>query len=284
VNAARPPAVEAAIAGIAAALGLEAPDIAELEGGVANRSFRLRARGQEFVVKLAGEAAGTLGSSRRSAFAMHSLAAHAGLAPPVVLADEPAGILVTRLAPGRVPDATEFESSAMLRRVGAWIARLHALPPPSSLPVVDFGERAAAYLTRLVEQGNPFAKGLLRELERRRATLPAPARLASCHHDLHHRNFIDDGNVLLAVDWEYAGPGDPATDLVSCIGYHGLEGAAVEALLEGYGGAAAELRARIAALGWIFDCLWFGWNATARLVGLAVEPAEQARLAARLAR
>ena len=284
MNAARPPAAEAAIAGIAAALGLEAPEISELEGGVANRSFRLRARGREFVVKITGEAAGALGANRRSAFAMHSLAAREGLAPPVVLADEPAGILVSRLAPGQVPDADDFESAAMLRRVGAWIARLHALPPPSGLPAVDFGERAAAYLTRLVEQGDSFAKKLLRELERRRADLPAPARLASCHHDLHHRNFIDDGNVVLVVDWEYAGPGDPAADLASCIGYHRLEGAAIEALLEGYGGASAELRGRIAALGWIFDCLWFGWNATARLVGLGAPPAEQARLAARLAR
>jgi thiamine kinase-like enzyme len=89
---------------------------------------------------------------------------------------------------------------------------------------------------------------------------------------------------LLAVDWEYAGPGDPAADFAACIGYHALDGAAVDALLDGYGPAGFALRERIGALGWIFDCLWYGWNATASLEGLEIDRAEQAELAARLAR
>jgi len=150
--------------------------------------------------------------------------------------------------------------------------------------VVDFGERAAGYLVRVLASGtSAFAVELARELERRRSALPGLARLASCHHDLHHRNFIGDGARLLAVDWEYAGPGDPAADLAACIGYHALGDAAVDALLAGYGRPDPALRARIAALGWIFDCLWFAWNAAAELAGLAPDPAEQSRLAARLA-
>jgi thiamine kinase-like enzyme len=108
-------------------------------------------------------------------------------------------------------------------------------------------------------------------------------RLAACHHDLHHRNFIDDGRRLLAVDWEYAGPGDPAADLASCIGYNGLRADGIDALLAGYGHAGAELRERVAQLAWIFDCLWFGWNAAAGLAGSAPDANEQASLEARLA-
>jgi len=44
------------------------------------------------------------------------------------------------------------------------------------------------------------------------------------------------------------------------------------------------MRQRIGALGWIFDCLWYGWNGVAALEGLAIDGAEQAALAARLAR
>ncbi len=57
---------------------------------------------------------------------------------------------------------------------------------------------------------------------------------------------------------------------------------AVDALVDGYGGGAA-FRARVASLAWIFDCLWYGWNAVAAQDGLAPDPAEQSRLAARLA-
>lgn len=274
-------------AGVAAAidaLGLARPVVTPLAGGILNRSFRLREGDEDFVLKLAGQAAPALGASRRSEFAMQALAAGAGLAPPVVLADEARGFVVSRHASGRTLSAGDMQDARLLARIGAWIAALHALPPPVGLAVVDFGERAAGYLSRLqlVAPGG-FTERLADELAARRAALPGPARLAACHHDLHHRNFIYDGRRLLAVDWEYAGPGDPAADLASCIGYHGLRGERVDALLAGYGHSDAELRARVGALAWIFDCLWFGWNAAAGLAGAAPDANVQARLAARLA-
>lgn len=275
--------ITAEVAAAVSALDLGPVEVTAITGGIANRSFRLRASGQDLVLKFAGDSTDALCASPRSELAMHTLAARAGLAPPLVMADPARGYIVSRHAPGRTLSSADFGDAQLLRRVGAWIAALHALHPPSGLPAVDFGERAAGYLARVVEQGDdPFAADLFRELGYRRAALPAPGRLTACHHDLHHRNFIDDGERLLAVDWEYAGPGDPAADLASCVGYHGLDGAAFAALLDGYG-AQPPLVERIAAIGWIFDCLWYAWNAAAELAGLAPDPAEQLRLAARLA-
>ncbi|MBM4219213.1 MAG: phosphotransferase family protein [Gammaproteobacteria bacterium] len=275
---------DARIATAVQALGLARPKVVALDGGVANRSYRLRAAGQDLALKLTGESADALGANPQSELAMHSLAAGAGLAPPVVLADPARGFIVSRFVTGRVLSADDFGDPRLLLRVGAWVAALHALPVPAGLPRVDLGERAAGYLARVVAQaGDRFARDLMSALALRRAALPPPARPAACHHDLHHRNFIDDGARLMVVDWEYGGSGDPAADLASCIGYHDLGEAAVEALLAGYGSPDAALRARIAALGWIFDCLWYAWNAAAELAGLAPDPAEQARLAARLA-
>ena len=283
MSAALPAEIEARLAAAAAALDLERPTIMELSGGVSNRTFRLRDRSHDYVLRLAGLSAAGLGASGTSEVAMQALAADAGLAPPLVLADVAAGLVVSRYVAGRMPTARELQDVRLLRRVGAFIAQLHALEPPPGLPVVDFGERAAGYLDRVAAAGvDVFALRLQRELARRRAALPAPSRRAPCHHDLHHRNFLDDGSRLLAVDWEYAGPGDPAADLASCIGYNAITGARAEALYDGYGADAAELRARVAATGWIFDCLWYGWNAVAALDGLNPDPEEQSRLAARL--
>jgi aminoglycoside phosphotransferase (APT) family kinase protein len=272
--------VRAAIAFATAALGLDGADVSELAGGVANRSFRVRGGSHDLVLKLAGDAAYGLGASGRSEFALQSLAAANGLAPAVVLADPARGFILSRHAGGRMPSAAEMQQSPLLTRVGAWIAALHALPLPAGLAAVDFGARAAGYLARLTGE---YAAVLARELARRRAALGSPARLVPCHHDLHHRNFLDDGRRLVAVDWEYSGPGDPAADLAACIGYHGLGDLQVEALFGGYGDVPASLRARVASLGWIFDCLWYGWNAAAAGEGLAPDPGEQVRLAARLA-
>ena len=138
-------------------------------------------------------------------------------------------------------------------------------------------------LSPVTARDDAFSGRLQGELARRRAALTPPARLAPCHHDLHRRNLLDDGWRLLAVDWEYAGPGDPAADLASCIGYHALDAGAGEALLDGYGRRDAAFRARVAALGWIFDCLWYGWNAVAAQEGIEPDLDEQSRLAARLA-
>jgi aminoglycoside phosphotransferase (APT) family kinase protein len=274
-------------AGVAAAidaLGLSRPSVTPLAGGILNRNFRVREGDEDLVVKVAGEAAPGLGACRRSEFAVQTLAASAGLAPPVVLADEAQGFIVSRHASGHTPSAGDMHDTRLLARVGAWIAALHALPVPAGLAVVDFGERAAGYLSRVQPDSPGGLPGSLAvELASRRAALPRPVRLAACHHDLHHRNFIDDGHSLLAVDWEYAGPGDPAADLASCIGYHRLRDDGVDALLAGYGRDDAGLRERVAKLAWIFDCLWFGWNAAAGLAGSAPDAGEQARLAARLA-
>jgi aminoglycoside phosphotransferase (APT) family kinase protein len=283
VSAGWPAEVDAAIAAACGELGMERPEMTALAGGVANYSFRLREGGRDLVLRVPGKAVPDLGASRDAELAMQSLAAGAGLAPPVVMADAAGRFVVSAHAGGRVPAPGEMREPRLLQRIGAWMARLHALAPPAGLPAVDFGERAAGLLARAAA-GNDDAiiARLQRELARRRASLPPPGRLCPCHHDLHRRNLLDDGERILAVDWEYAGPGDPAADLAACAGYAGLSAAGFEALLSGYGATPA-LRARTAALGWIFECLWYGWNAAAARDGIAPDESFQARLAARLA-
>jgi aminoglycoside phosphotransferase (APT) family kinase protein len=282
MNGRWPQHLQRAVAAVAGALRLESPQVTSLPAGVANRALRLRDARHDLVLRIAGRASAALGASRDSECAMQALAAGAGLAPAIVLAWPEQGLLVTQFVPGRPLSRAEMRDPGVTARVGAWIARLHALPLPPGLPVVDFGARAAAYL-ETAQARSPSAESaeLARRLAARRAQL-APARPVACHHDLHHRNFIDDAGRLRVVDWEYAGPGDAAADLAACIGYHDLGPAQIDALLAGYGTDHAPLRARLATLGWIFDCLWYGWNAAAALEGLAPEPGRQARLAARL--
>lgn len=285
MSAFRSQAVAAAIAAARAALGLGLPRITELEGGAANRSFLLCDAGHDYVLRLAGRATPGLGASRASEFAMQAIASNAGLAPEIVLVDPERDFIVTRHADGHRPGMLELRSPPLLGRIGQWIARLHALAPPSGLAVVDFGDRAAGYLERLLRQERRTEIAAMAEdLERRRAALPPARQLTACHHDLHHRNFVVSAERVVAIDWEYAGPGDPAADLACCIGYHDLDAALIDRLLEGYGNRSADLRARVEALRWIFDCLWFGWNAVAELAGLESDPELQARLAVRLAR
>jgi thiamine kinase len=268
---------------IAAELGLRDPEVTPLSGGLSNRSWRLRDANRDLVLRLSGAAAGQLGADGRAELAMLEIAAGAGLAPQVVLARPEQGLLVTRYVAGHVLTRADAREPAMLARIGAWFARLHALAPPQDLAAVDFGERAAGYLGQLHARApTPLVAELERWLSAWRESLPPPRQLLACHHDLHHLNLVDRGGALIALDWEYAGPGDPAADLAACIGYHDLDARQVEALLAGHGGDPDSLHARLPALRWIFDCLWLGWMEVAALGGIPVDGERRQRLIERL--
>lgn len=272
-------------AAIGAELGLHDPVVTELHGGLSNRSWRLRDAKQDLVLRQSGATAGQLGADRPSEIAMLGIAAGAGLAPKLVLARPENGLLVTRYVDGQVLTRTDVGRPAMLARIGAWYARLHALAPPQGVAAVDCGERAAGYLGMLRAQASSaLAAEIELRLAAKRNLLPPPRRIAACHHDLHHLNLVDQGDTLIALDWEYAGPGDPAADLAACIGYHDLDPNQVDALLAGYGGDPRPVLARLDTLRWIFDCLWFGWTEIAAQQGVPVDDARRQQLVDRLTR
>ncbi len=171
----------------------------------------------------------------------------------------------------------------MLGRIGRWLARLHGLDPPPRTGAIDIAARAATYLAELraTDAASP-ARELERQLARVRRSLPPPARLACCHHDLHHRNLIDCGDALVALDWEYAGPGDPTADLAACIAYHDLDRERGRSLLAGYGRGARMLAGRLEPIGWIFDCLWYGWIELAARQGAIIDAERRQKLLTRL--
>ena len=118
-----------AIAAAARALGLRArPEIAPLDGGIANRTFRLRAPGQDLVLKSPAKRATRSAPVARSEYAMQALAAGAGLAPPVVLADPGRGFIVSRARgrTGALGDGVRRCAPAAIASA-RWIAALHAL-------------------------------------------------------------------------------------------------------------------------------------------------------------
>ena len=83
----------------------------------------------------------------------------------------------------------------------------------------------------------PDAFSWAHELARRIEALRAAAPTVTCHNDLLAANFIDDGERVWVVDWEYAGMGDPFFDLANFAVNNGLDEEGETALLEAYGSA-----------------------------------------------
>ena len=188
-----------------------------LSGGITNRNFLVTGapEGARFVVRLAGNDTHLLGISREVEHAATVTAAGVGVGPEVIAFLRPEGYLVTRFIEGRPIPEPEMRRPERLRGVGATLRRIHDGPaiPGLFVPFRIVEAYRALALSRGVTIPPEFelAQSIARRIEL--ACLTAPLELRPCHNDLLNANFIDDGQRIRIVDWEYAGMGDPSFDL-----------------------------------------------------------------------
>lgn len=252
--------VRTIMAAIPALAGYAGP--VERLGGLTNRVFRTGAmclripgRGTEEYIDRANEAV----AARE--------AARAGVSPEVLHADAATGLMVTRFI-----DATVTMSPANFRarkgapgRAGRAFRRLHA--SSAVFPFrFDLFAMIDDYLGLLAGKDVALPPGyheVVAEAGSVRAALAAhPATLAPCHCDPLCENFLDTGQRMWIVDWEYSGMNDPMWDLGDlCV--EGEFTAAQEAeMLGAYFGrepTAAE-HGRVVIYKAMCDLLWTLWG------------------------
>jgi thiamine kinase-like enzyme len=198
-----------------------------LGGGITNHNFRVAIGGEAYVVRVSGKDTALLGIDRGHEHAASLVAAELGVGPPVVAFVD--GCLVTRFVGGQPAEQVAPGVAGGLLRM------IHDGPPiPArfdSFRVVE--EYRATALERGVAIPPAYAEASRRaaEIEARRGE----TRPCTCHNDLLAANFIDDGERLWIVDWEYAGMGDPFFDLANFAANHELDEDGERELLEAYG-------------------------------------------------
>jgi thiamine kinase-like enzyme len=212
--------------------------LSALSGGITNRNFLVTAAGadERYVVRLAGNDTHLLGISREVEHAATVAAAGVGVGPEVVAFIRPEGYLVTRFIEGEPVSLEEVRRPDMLRRVADSIRRVHGGPaiPGLFVPlrIVEAYRALAAERGVAIPPAYERARAAGRRIEA--ALLAAPLEPRPCHNDLLNANFIDDGERIRIVDWEYAGMGDPYFDLGNFSINHELPPEADEVLLEAY--------------------------------------------------
>jgi thiamine kinase-like enzyme len=221
-----------------------------LSGGITNRNFLITASGtsERYVIRLAGNDTHLLGISREVEHAATVAAAGVGVGPEVTAFIRPEGYLVTRFIVGEPVSLDEVRRPETLRRVADSIRRVHGGPaiPGLFVPLRIVEAYLALATSRAVPRPKAWdeAHAVGRRIER--ALLEAPLEPKPCHNDLLNANFIDDGERIRIVDWEYAGMGDPFFDLGNFSVNHELTPEQDAVLLEAYEG---EVRpARLARL------------------------------------
>ena len=190
-------------------------EIEPLGGGITNHNFKVSVDGKVFVLRVGGQDTELLGIDRDAEYSASITAAELGIGPEVVEFLEPEGYLVTAFISGRPVPPEELRAPESLERVAALLRAVHA---GKSFPATfDSFRVVETYADMARERGTEVpaayaeAKSLADSIERVRAASAA----CPCHNDLLNANFIDDGERLRLVDWEYAGMGDRFFDLAN---------------------------------------------------------------------
>jgi len=211
-----------------------------LSGGITNRNYLITLAGstERYVIRLAGNDTHLLGISREVEHAATVAAAGVGIGPEVTAFIRPEGYLVTRFIVGEPVSLEQVHQPTILRRVADSIRRIHGGPaiPGLFVPLRIVESYLALATSRGVPQPASWDEAHAVGHRIERALLEAPIELRPCHNDLLNANFIDDGERIRIVDWEYAGMGDPFFDLGNFSVNHDLTPDEDAILLEAYEG------------------------------------------------
>jgi len=205
-----------------------------LPGGLSNTSFIVHDGGERFVARCGGDIPAHHVFRERERAA--TIAAHAaGLSPELVHAEP--GVMVLRHVDGRT--LAESDLRANVTRIVALLATCHrdlarlVAGPANTFWVFhvirDYVRTLRAAGGRSDAELSRYA-ALADALEAQQMPLP----VVFGHHDLLPGNFIDDGERLWLIDWEYGGFGTAMFDLANLASNGGFAPADDRLLLESY--------------------------------------------------
>ncbi len=235
-----------------------------IAAGLTNRNYRVTVDGEPAFVRIPGADTDLLAVDRGNELHNTRAAAAAGVGPRVLHHLAQWNVLVLEWIPARTMSNTAFMAAAEPERVAAILRRLHAGPRfRDDFDMVRLTER---YLRLVDERGFAIPDGyrsrigILPEIAAALAVHPLPA--VPCHNDLLAENYLDDGERLWIVDYEYSGNNDPTFELGNTCQELGWDDARVDALCSAYfGDAPPELLGRMRLQMILSDVGWTLWAA-----------------------
>jgi thiamine kinase-like enzyme len=260
-------AARAAIATLDVFSGLDSKTLPiERQGGLTNLVYRVDTGTEVLCLRLPGK--GTEEYIDRAVEAHNARAAAVtGVSPEVLYASGESGIMVSRFIDGfeTMTPATFCTKPGAPARAARAFHQLH-----TSGQTFEFRFELFAmiddYLNVLSTKIVAFPDGyhdVLEEAKGVRAALDAhPAALAPCHCDPLCENFLDDGQRMWIIDWEYSGMNDPLWDLGDVSVEAGFSAAHDEEMMNAYfaGGPTDAQMGRMVIYKAMCDLLWTLWG------------------------
>ena len=223
-----------------------------LGGGITNVNFVVEDGGEKFVVRV-GKDILVHQVLRFNELAASRAAFAAGISPEVVHAEP--GALVLRFVEGRTLSAEDVRAPGMLERLLPLVRACHReIPRHLRGPALIFWVfHVLRDYAETLKEGGSAHLDQLPDLMAKAEVLEAavgPIDLVFGHNDLLAGNFIDEGQRVWLIDWDYAGFNSPLFDLGGLASNNELSPEQEDWLLEHYFEAPVtdQLRRRYAAM------------------------------------
>ena len=233
-------------------------------GGLTNLVYKVSYRDNDYLLRIPGP--GTEEYINRAIEAHDAkVAAQAGVSAEVLFFDEDDGLMLAQYIDGLTMNAERLKNLNRVSRAAHAFRRMHQCGQAFKTRF-DVFEKIDEYLALVDKLKAPVPEGyaeVKQEADVVRKVLSAnPATLAPCHCDPLAENFIDTGERMYIVDWEYAGNNDPMWDLGDLSVEAEFNAEQDNALLSAYfdGEPPAEQVARMVMYKALCDLLWTLWG------------------------
>ncbi len=238
--------------------------VVELPGGLTNRNFKISMAKATYVARVASAGSELLAIDRENEYRNSVRAAAAGVGAPVIEYASAVGVLVIGFIDGTTLANADVARPANLTRIARACRALHGaerFDGDFDMFAIQRRYRAIAAERGLkIPDGYDELSGAFGAAEQALAERAEPT--VPCNNDLLAANFIDDGDKIWLIDYEYSGNNDPCFELGNIWAECHLPDAALTDLVTRYYGRPLRNKvARAMLLGLVGKYGWTLWGA-----------------------
>jgi thiamine kinase-like enzyme len=189
--------------------------IQALSGGLTNANYQVEVDGTLYFVRVPGERTDLLAIDRNNEYHNSKAAAEAGVGPKILYHLPEYNVMVLEFLDGKTMSKDSLNAPGMPTRMAQSIKRLHA--GPRFMLNFNMFRLTEYYLAICTDRQIRLPDGYLDRMptvaQIEKALLADPLPTVPCNNDLLAENYIDDGNSLWLIDYEYSGNNDPCFEL-----------------------------------------------------------------------
>jgi len=189
--------------------------ITPLFGGLTNSNFKVEVDGTPYFVRVPGASTELLAVHRENEYHNSKAAYEAGVGPKVLYYLPEHCVMVLEYLNGKTMSKYSLNQAGMPTRMAQAIQKLHAGPRF----LTDFNMfRLTEFYLQICDEQEITIPDSYPERMRTVATIEQalsvnPLVTVPCNNDLLAENYLDDGNQLWLIDYEYSGNNDPTFEL-----------------------------------------------------------------------